>query len=84
MALPVIPEPITGQHIAIYTNLSSAEIVPAVRREVHNLEPGAAVFGVRTMDQVIAGSYSVSHARLMSTLLSAFAVLALLIATFGL
>jgi ABC-type antimicrobial peptide transport system permease subunit len=56
--------------------------MPAVRREIRKLDPGAAVFGIETMHEVIADS--VSYTRILSMLLSAFAALALIIAAFGL
>ncbi|MGH9582860.1 MAG: FtsX-like permease family protein, partial [Bryobacteraceae bacterium] len=59
-----------------------AEILPAVRHDVRSIDPGAAVFDVKTMREVIADS--ISYTRMLSILLSAFAALALLIAAFGL
>jgi predicted permease len=82
MALPTLDESWTEQSIAVRTTLNASEIMPAVRREVRKLDPGAAIFGIATMHEVIADS--VSYTKMLSVLLSAFAALALIIAAFGL
>lgn len=84
MPLSTMPAPLTEQVIALRTSLGAAAILPSVRRELQRLEPSAVVFNVQTMQEVLTGSYSVSYTRILSTLLSAFGVLALLIGAFGL
>jgi putative ABC transport system permease protein len=84
MPLSTMPDPATEQVIALRTSLGSSAILPSVRRELDRLESNAVAFDVRTMQEVMDRSYSVSYARILSTLLSAFSVLALLIGAFGL
>jgi predicted permease len=84
MPLSTMPEPLTEQVIALRTSLGASAILPSVRLELQRLEPSAVVFDVQTMQEVLAGSYSVSYARILSILLSAFGVLALLIGACGL
>jgi len=84
MPLSTMPAPLTEQVIALRTSLEPSSILPSVRRELDRLEPNAVAFDVRTMQEVLDRSYSVSYTRILSTLLSAFSALALLIGAFGL
>jgi predicted permease len=84
MPLSTMPEPLTDQVSALRTSLGAQAVLPSIRRQVQRLEPRAVVFNVQTMKEVLIGSYSVSYARVLSTLLSAFGALALLIGAFGL
>ncbi len=82
--LSTMPEPMTDQVVVVRTTLPEATILSSIRGEVRRLAPGSAVFDVNTMREVLEGSYSVAYTRILSLLLSTFAVLALLIAAFGL
>ena len=57
-------------------------LAPAVRRAVHALDPGLAVYDVRTMDQMMAARAAVRRFSLL--LLGAFAAVAVLVAAVGL
>jgi predicted permease len=84
MPLSTMPTPLREQVIALRTSLEPSAVLPSVRRELDRLDSNAVAFDVRTMQEVMDRSYSVSYARILSTLLSAFSVLALLIGAFGL
>lgn len=82
MALPTMPEPLTQQSIAIRSTLPLEQLMPSVRRVIRNIDSGAAIFRVKTMQDVLADS--VSYTRILAMLLLLFAILALVIAAFGL
>jgi predicted permease len=82
--LSTMPEPITDQVVVLRTALPEATVLASIRQQVRSLESGAAIFDVNTMHEVLSGSYSVAYTRVLSLLLSSFAVLALFIAAFGL
>jgi len=67
--------------IALRSQLDQAALVAAVQREVRALDPHLPVSGVRTMDEVMA--QSVATRRLVLTLFSLFASVALLLAAIG-
>jgi putative ABC transport system permease protein len=72
----------TGQSLAVRSPLSMDQLAPLIRRELQNADPQAAVYRVKTMQEVLADS--VAFQRIMVTLLGMFAGLALLLAAFGL
>ncbi len=82
--LSTMAVPLTSQVVALRTALPEATSVASIRQELRRLESGTAVFDVNTMHEVLSGSYSVAYTRIQSLLLSVFAMLALLIAAFGL
>ncbi len=82
--LSTMPEPMTEQVLVLRTAFPEATVLASVRQQVQRLESGAAIFDLNTMHEVISGSYSVEYTRILSLLLSAFAVIALFIAAFGL
>ncbi len=82
--LSTMPEPLTNQVIVVRTVLPEATIVGSIRQELQRLDSGAAIFDVSTMNKVLVASYSVAYTRILSLLLSTFALLALFIAAFGL
>jgi predicted permease len=84
MPLSTMPESLTEQAIALRTSLNGSAILPSIRRELEHLDPNAVLFDVEMMQEVLNRSYSVSYTRILSTLLSAFGALALLIGAFGL
>jgi putative ABC transport system permease protein len=64
------------------TNLDPSALTPAIRTAMRELEPTLPVFAVRTMEEVF--DTTVTNQRIMLTLLSIFAGLALLLAAIGL
>ncbi len=74
--------PPTNVSFVLRTTLEPAALAPALRRVMRELEPTLPVFGVRTMDEIFDST--VSNQRIMLTLLSVFAGLALLLASVGL
>jgi putative ABC transport system permease protein len=86
---PVMPEFYTSYLQFTYPDtmiiVKSAQaitpIVPALRAAVASVDPGIAVYDVRTLDERTAAA--LSRPRLTATLLSAFAAAALLLAAIG-
>ncbi|HZS07528.1 MAG TPA: ABC transporter permease [Blastocatellia bacterium] len=68
--------------IAVRSPLDQGALLAAVRREVQALDPNLPVSGVRTMEEVMA--QSLATRRLVLTLFSLFAVVALVLAAVGL
>ena len=58
-------------------------LIPALRREVHKLDPAIAVYFTQTMGQYIESSEAVTSRRYILLLLGAFAAAALLLALIG-
>lgn len=67
--------------LVLRASLEPETLTGALRRLVRNRDPDAAVFLVRTMEQVV--SDSVAGTRLLSRLLTVFSLLALLLAVAG-
>lgn len=70
-----------GPLLAIRTATDPVALIPAVRHELRALEPQLLISDVRTMDQIV--HQSTSERRFNTFLLSAFAVLALVLAAVG-
>lgn len=68
-------------YLALRSNLGASSVVSGVRRELHNLEPAAAVSQVMTMEEMIYSSES--RPRFLTLLLSIFSVVALALAAVG-
>jgi predicted permease len=68
--------------LAVRTSGDLGAILPSIRRAVHDYNSGLIVVRAETMDQLIAGP--LAQPRLSTLLLSAFAVVALLLAAIGL
>jgi predicted permease len=64
------------------TTMDPAALTPSIRTAMRELEPTLPVFAIRTMDEIF--DVSVTNQRIMLTLLSIFAGLALLLAAIGL
>ncbi|MCW5549175.1 MAG: ABC transporter permease [Opitutaceae bacterium] len=64
------------------TPLEPAALTPGIRTVMRELEPTLPVFAIRTMDEIF--DVTVTNQRIMLTLLSVFAGLALLLAAIGL
>src|SRR6185503_14846519 len=71
-----------GTSLVIRYHIDPASLVGVVRQQIFELDKGQAVANVRTMDQIV--SESVAPRRLSMSLLAAFAVVALLLASMGL
>jgi putative ABC transport system permease protein len=67
--------------LVIRTSVDPLSVLPAVRNEIHQVDPAQPISNVRTMDEVL-GEETASR-RLGMTLLTIFAALALLLATIG-
>src|SRR5690606_20397958 len=79
--VPQAQWPSRSAYLAILVDGDPAALTAAVRREIVALEPDAAIARERTMRRVI--DEYISPERLMSSLLGAFAVVALLLAATG-
>jgi predicted permease len=71
-----------GLTLAVRTAGDPLALTAAVREEVRALDRGLAVYDVKTLDDVVAASFA--DRRLLSTLIAAFGVAALLLASIGL
>ena len=79
---PYLAEPWTNVTIALRTaGADPATFAAAVRRTVHQTDPAMPVFNIRTMDSVVEDAKSSSRA--FGMLLTAFALVALLLAAAG-
>ena len=68
--------------LTVKTRISPEAVLPGIREKVRALDSGLALFGTRTMDEVIAGT--IQDASIQTFLLGSFAALALLLAAVGL
>lgn len=71
-----------GASLAVRTGIEPMAIAPAVRRELHTIDPNIPASNVRTMDQFVAAS--IAPRRFNLILLAVFAGAALLLAASGL
>jgi putative ABC transport system permease protein len=79
---PYASDPWTNVTIALRTSgPDPAALASAVRQTVHRLDPAMPVFNVRTMDRVVEDARSAS--RTFGMLLTAFAIVALVLAAAG-
>ena len=67
--------------VALRTESDPISLLASARNEVHKMDPGLAVFDARTMDALVQGS--LANQRFRTTLIAAFAGLALLLAAIG-
>ncbi|HXN54336.1 MAG TPA: ABC transporter permease [Candidatus Acidoferrum sp.] len=79
--LPVNQSPNYGMVVYLRTNADPGTLGDTVRREVQSIDPSIPVFGVRTMDEVVA-KY-LEQRRFALELLGVFAGVALLLASIG-
>ena len=70
-------------NLVVRTDGDPAALTAAVRNEIRNLEPDAAILNVNTMDQMIAQTPASFMRRFPALLISIFAFVALLLATIG-
>ncbi|HEX7296111.1 MAG TPA: FtsX-like permease family protein, partial [Pyrinomonadaceae bacterium] len=69
--------------IVVKTNTDAASIAGAVREQTRALEPNVAIFGVRTMEEVVSTSPAAFMRRFPGLLITIFAAVALLLASLG-
>jgi predicted permease len=83
MQLPekLMPMAADAVGVVLRTKGDPAEVMAAVRRAAGEAEPGAVIYRVQTLDDVLAGSYAAR--RLSMILLGIFAALALVLACVG-
>ncbi|MGA8553820.1 MAG: ABC transporter permease [Candidatus Acidiferrales bacterium] len=67
--------------VFLKTSAGPAELDAAIRREVQSIDPNMPVFGVRTMNEVLARS--MAEHRFARDIIGIFAILALILATIG-
>jgi putative ABC transport system permease protein len=80
--LPFFQAPAFSKHLAVRSRLGSAEIAASVRRELRQLDPGAIVEKVRTMDRI--RDDSISAQRFAMTIIAAFSLMGTVLAAVGL
>ena len=81
MFFPVSQQPAGSLTLAVRSGLDPSSAVPLLDDLVKSLDPGVPVFHIRTLEQQMVGSLALQ--RMAATLLSAFGVLALLLAMIG-
>lgn len=75
-------QPLTEQSMVVRSSVPPSTLAPVMRREIRAADNQAAIYRIRSMEDVLADS--VGYARITTTLLSLFAALALVLAAFGL
>jgi predicted permease len=80
--VPLAQVPLRVTHLVVRTAVEPGEIVRAVERAVHDVDPGQAVAGIATLED--ARRESTATPRLTATLLALFAALALAVTVIGL
>ena len=82
--VPAAQEPSTGSVIVVRSTHPDADVVAAVRAEVARLDPGLPVYGIASMENVINRSPGIPARRLLVGVLTAFALLGVLLSAVGL
>ena len=80
---PFAQGPNTFFSVAIRTSMDPIALESAVRRTINDLDPDVAAYGMASMDQVIAQSPSIFLRKSPAIVVTAFALLALLLASLG-
>ena len=80
--LPLQQDPDRGMFLVVRSSLEDAGLSAATVREIHAVDPAVVVYGFRTMQDRLYDS--LARQRFSSTMLGAFAVFALLLASVGL
>jgi predicted permease len=80
--LPLRQNPMSEFSLAVKTSVEPATLADAVRREIRQIDPELAVFGVVTIEEALAES--LAFRRFLMTLAAVFAGIALLLASAGL
>jgi predicted permease len=71
-----------GYTLVVHTSGNSGSIAPAVRRQIHALDPNMAIFNDESMEQHIRTAYFLP--RLAATLFGAFGLIGIVLAAVGL
>jgi predicted permease len=79
--IPYAQRPVTSFTVVLHTTRDPQLVVTSVRHAVHDLDPDLAIAQVKTLDQVLAES--VAQPRFYMTLLTAFALVALVLSAIG-
>jgi len=79
---PHTQDPRSHMSVLVRAAVDPAGLLPSIRREVAAVDPAIALYGVRTMEEVVRAS--VAEERFSALLLGAFALTALLLAAAGL
>jgi predicted permease len=80
--LPLQQDPDRGMFLVVRSSSEDAGLSAAIVREIHAVDPSVVVYGFRTMQDRLYDS--LARQRFSSTMLGAFAVFALLLASVGL
>jgi len=81
MYRPFMQEPMRTQTLVVKSLVNTNELVSQVRHEVWSVDPNLPVYDVSTMDQLVRDSYWETAAQMR--LLSAFSVIAIVLAALG-
>jgi putative ABC transport system permease protein len=79
--MPYQQKPLNVMNLVVRTAGDPAQLAPAVRQAIFDVDPGQPLYDVKAMDQVV--SDSLSEPRLYSVLLIIFAAVALTLAAVG-
>ena len=79
--IPTRQHPLGGTSFVVRTSGDALVIVPAIRRALHDIDPGIPLVGARTLQETFANM--IGAQRLMLILVGTFAALALLLAALG-
>lgn len=80
--VPMLQRGAMRLNVAIRSAVPPATLASAARKAVKELDPSLPVFGVRTMEELLAGS--ISRQKFVAVLIGVFAAVALLLAAVGL
>jgi putative ABC transport system permease protein len=80
---PFRQNPSIFANLVVRTTAEPAALAGSIRNEIHGLEPGAAIFNVQAMPELIANSPAAFMRRFPATLIGVFAGLALLLSAIG-
>ena len=70
-------------NLVVRTSIDPAALAIAIRGEIRQLEPAAAVFNIQSMPELVAASPAAFMRRFPATLIGVFATLALLLSAIG-
>ncbi|HKV11093.1 MAG TPA: ABC transporter permease [Thermoanaerobaculia bacterium] len=79
--LPFEQAPVEGMTVVLRTATEPAAVATAVREKVHALDPNLAIYGLQTLEEVVASS--ASQPKFYMLLLGGFSAIALLLAAVG-
>ena len=76
--------PSTSSIVVVRSSRQAADVIGIVREEVARLDGDLPVYGVRSMEDVVAASPGVSERRVLTTAFAGFALLAVVLGALGL